>query len=90
MNDVFDLANMHRSCEFCTDGEHSYCDSCGHATTLRRCPLCGSLTCEMEAMEVGDAREAAGLPRIEEQGSRPRMTKPPSSAGGPEGGPWRP
>ena len=65
------VAAAARSCEWCTEGRHTYCDSCGRTTAERFCPSCGSLTCEIEAMEVGDARERAGLPRHEEEGSHP-------------------
>jgi len=41
------------------------CDQCGaeFAKPTRVCPSCGSLTCEMEAMFVGDAAEARGEDR---------------------------
>lgn len=51
-------------CEYC--GEefcHTHCDYCGEAADGRVCASCGRFTCEIEAMEVGDAREARGLPR---------------------------
>lgn len=51
-------------CEFCGD-DHYSCDNCGAKAASRRCVSCGSLVCEIEAMHVGDAREARGLPRSE-------------------------
>lgn len=54
------------SCEYCGEDEHYSCDSCGATGGGRICPACGSFVCELEAKEIGDAREARGLPRIPE------------------------
>ncbi len=46
-----ELAGEPEPCEYCAEGVHRACDSCGAKALGRRCVECGSFVCEIEAME---------------------------------------